>query len=57
MQRKILCKELKKARTTIYDNLLKLQKKGIVSKFTKYNGIRGRPEIHWKLNNKGVVNG
>lgn len=36
-------------RTTIYDNLVKLQKKKIVEKFSRSNGKRGRPKIYWKL--------
>lgn len=36
-------------RTTIYDNLVKLQKKKLIEKFSKNNGRRGRPKIYWKL--------
>ena len=50
LTRRELVKKLNKARTTIYDNLLKLQKKEIVSKFARNNGERGRPQIFWKLN-------
>jgi len=50
LTRRELVKKLNKARTTIYDNLLKLQKKEIVSKFARNNGERGRPHIFWKLN-------
>lgn len=36
-------------RTTIYDNLLKLQKMKVVEKFTKNNGKRGRSLVLWRL--------
>lgn len=51
MNRKQLCRNLGKPRTTIFDNLNRLQKKDIVSKFAKNNGDRGRPPVFWKLNN------
>jgi len=50
MNRKQLVNSLKKPRTTIFDNLNRLQKRNIVSKFPKNTGDRGRPEIFWKLN-------
>ena len=48
--RKTLVKELKTPRTTIYDNLLKLQKRKYIEKFSRNNGMRGRPLVFWKLN-------
>jgi len=51
MNRKQLVSSLKKPRTTIFDNLNRLQKRNIVSKFAKNNGDKGRPQIFWKLNN------
>lgn len=36
-------------RTTIYDNLVKLEKKGIVEKFSKNNGKVGASVKMWKL--------
>ena len=36
-------------RTTIYDNLVKLQKRKLVERFSKSNGKRGRPPIYWKI--------
>jgi len=36
-------------RTTIYDNLIKLQKRKVVEKFIKNSGERGRPVVFWKL--------
>lgn len=50
MSRKQLCKKLNTARTTVFDSLNRLQKRNIVSKFTKNSGERGRPEVFWKLN-------
>jgi len=49
--RKALVKELKTPRTTIYDNLLKLQKRKFIEKFSRNNGMRGRPLVFWKLKN------
>lgn len=50
LTRRDLVKKLNKARTTIFDNLSKLQSNNIVSKFARNNGERGRPQIFWKLN-------
>jgi len=47
--RKDLVKLLNTPRTTIYDNLLKLQKRKIIEKFTRNDGKRGRPLVFWKL--------
>jgi len=47
--RKDLVKVLNSPRTTIYDNLLKLQKRKLIEKFTRNNGMRGRPLVFWKL--------
>ena len=52
LTRKELVGKLNKARTTIYDNLLKLQKINVVTKFARNNGERGRPTIYWKLATK-----
>ncbi len=49
LTRKELVKELKTPRTTIYDNLLKLQKLKQIQKFTRNNGNRGRPLVFWEL--------
>jgi predicted ArsR family transcriptional regulator len=49
MTRKDLVGQLHTARTTIYDNLVKLQKRKVVEKFTRNNGNRGRPRVFWKL--------
>ncbi|MBY8987277.1 MAG: hypothetical protein KGD61_02395 [Candidatus Lokiarchaeota archaeon] len=47
--RRDLVKVLDSPRTTIYDNLLKLQKRRLIEKFTRNNGMRGRPLVFWKL--------
>ena len=47
--RAILIKGLNTPRTTIYDNLLKLQKRKLIEKFTRNNGKRGRPLVYWQL--------
>ena len=47
--RKDLVKILSSPRTTIYDNLLKLQKRKLIEKFTRNNGMRGRPLVFWKV--------
>ena len=49
LTRRELVKELKTARTTIYDNLVKLQKLKHIQKFTRNNGNRGRPLVFWEL--------
>jgi predicted transcriptional regulator len=38
---------LNSPRTTIYDNLLKLQKRKLIEKFTRNSGRRGRPLVFW----------
>jgi len=47
--RKELVNHLLYPRTTIYDNLLKLQKRKLLEKFTRTNGKRGRPFVFWKI--------
>ena len=47
--RATLVRELKTPRTTIYDNLIKLQKIKIIEKSRDNNGERGRPMVYWKL--------
>ncbi|MFX0032700.1 MAG: hypothetical protein ACFE8E_04595 [Candidatus Hodarchaeota archaeon] len=49
LSRSELVKELNTPRTTIYDNLLKLQKIKLIEKFSRNNGKRGRPLVLWKL--------
>ena len=50
LTRRDLVKILDTARTTIYDNLLKLKKKKVVVNFSRNEGKRGRPLIFWKIN-------
>jgi predicted ArsR family transcriptional regulator len=49
LSRRELVRELETPRTTIYDNLLKLQKNKLIEKFSRNNGKRGRPLVFWKL--------
>ena len=49
LSRRELVKQLETPRTTIYDNLLKLQKNKMIEKFSRNNGKRGRPLVFWKL--------
>lgn len=49
LTRRELVKCLNTPRTTIYDNLVKLQQRKIVEKFSRNNGQRGRPKIFWKI--------
>ena len=51
LTRRDLVNELKIPRTTIYDNLVKLQKRKLIEKFSRNDGKRGRPLIFWKFNN------
>jgi predicted ArsR family transcriptional regulator len=49
LTRRQLVNKLKTPRTTIYDNLVKLQKNKVVEKFSRNNGKRGRPKVFWKI--------
>jgi len=49
LSRRELVKSLETPRTTIYDNLVKLQQRKMVEKFSRNNGKRGRPKIFWKI--------
>lgn len=51
-----LVEKLKKPRTTIYDNLLKLQNKKLVEKFSINNQERGRPIVLWYNSKKYILN-
>lgn len=52
-----LTRLLNKKRTTIYDNLIKLERKGIVKRYTINDGTEGRPKVYWKLTNGGINDG
>ncbi|TFG17256.1 MAG: hypothetical protein EU531_03930 [Promethearchaeota archaeon] len=47
--RRELVRTLKIPRTTIYDNLLKLQKIKMIERFSRNNGTRGRPLVFWRI--------
>ena len=47
--RRELVRTLRIPRTTIYDNLLKLQKKKMIERFSRNNGTRGRPLVFWRI--------
>ena len=47
--------QLHHKRTTVQNNLVKLEKRGLVSKYKKQNGKRGRPSTYWKIQG-GVQN-
>ncbi|MHA2394310.1 MAG: hypothetical protein ACXAEX_20425 [Promethearchaeota archaeon] len=47
--RRELVEFLNTPRTTIYDNLIKLQKRKLIEKFSRSDGHRGRPLVFWKL--------
>ncbi|MFX1349297.1 MAG: hypothetical protein ACFE92_11540 [Promethearchaeota archaeon] len=49
LTRRDLVKELETPRTTIYDNLVKLQKRKLIEKFSRNDGKRGRPRVFWKF--------
>lgn len=53
LARRELVTLLETPRTTVYDNLLKLQKRKIIEKFTKNNCTRGRPLVLWTLKDNG----
>ena len=52
LTRKDLVKQLRTPRTTIYDNLVKLQKRRLIEKHSRNDGKRGRPLVFWTLNHK-----
>jgi sugar-specific transcriptional regulator TrmB len=49
LTRRELVKKTETPRTTIYDNLIKLQARKVVESFSRNNGARGRPLIFWKI--------
>ena len=49
LTRRELVKKLETPRTTIYDNLVKLQKRKLIEKFSRNDGKRGRPLVFWKF--------
>ncbi|MEJ2248185.1 MAG: MarR family winged helix-turn-helix transcriptional regulator [Candidatus Lokiarchaeota archaeon] len=52
-----LQKYLNYPRTTIYDNLEKLEKRNLVERFHYSDcSYRGRPKTYWKITQKGLGN-
>ena len=49
LSRNDLVEKLGRARTTIYDNLEKLEIRKLVRRFKRGNGLRGRPIIFWYI--------
>ncbi|GAG98195.1 unnamed protein product [marine sediment metagenome] len=49
LTRRDLVRVLNTPRTTIYDNLVKLEKRKLVEKISRSTGNRGRPLIFWKI--------
>lgn len=49
LTRQDLVNQLETPRTTLYDNLLKLQNLNIVEKYSLNVGKRGRPLVFWRL--------
>ena len=48
LTREDLAIQLKIPRSTIYDNLRKLQKRKLVEKYILWEGKQGRPPVYWK---------
>lgn len=44
-----IVKDTKLPRTTVFDNLRKLEKNKIVERYSKGNDKRGRPFVFWKV--------
>ncbi|KKN34235.1 hypothetical protein LCGC14_0795840 [marine sediment metagenome] len=49
-----LCKELKRAWTTVFDNLMKLMKKDIIEQESHNNNKQGRPVKLWYLSEEFI---
>jgi len=50
IDRRSMVRDLDYPRTTLYDNLAKIKKKGLVESYKSDNqGARGRPLVKWKL--------
>lgn len=47
--RRDLVKDLNLPRTTIYDNLMRLIRKGLVCKWEYYDGNKGRPPVYFEI--------
>ncbi len=49
LTRKDFVEKFNRARTTIYDNLQKLEKRKLIRRFVRGNGLRGRPITFWYI--------
>jgi len=49
LTRKDICEKLDAPWTTAFDNLLKLEKKEYVKRFSVETGRRGRPKVFWDI--------
>ena len=49
MTRSDLVKQLKHPRTTVYDNLMRLNSFNLIKKFSRPTNSRGRPHVFFKL--------
>ncbi len=49
LTRRDFVKLLRTPRTTIYDNLIKLQNRKLIEKYNRNNGKCGHPFVYWKL--------
>lgn len=52
LDRDTLADKLKTPRTTVYDHLIRLMKKGLVRSFKHYTGRIGRPLVIWECTEK-----
>ena len=56
LTREDICEKLNTPWTTTFDNLLKLEKKKYVKRFTKETGRKGRPPVFWEIDNLNLEN-
>ncbi|KKL50187.1 hypothetical protein LCGC14_2308010 [marine sediment metagenome] len=54
LTRRKLVTELNLARTTVYDNLIKLQKLKLIKKYSQHDGKRGRDFVFWKIKEENL---
>ena len=56
LTRENICEKLDTPWTTTFDNLLKLEKKKYVKRFSKETGRKGRPKVFWEIDNLNLEN-
>lgn len=56
LTREDICEKLNTPWTTTFDNLLKLEKKKYVKRFSKETGRKGRPKVFWEIDNLNLEN-